>query len=117
MKTSEPYKLLHLHPQGFSHSEAEVVGDMTSLTELRLAIIHAQEYGQAQVRVMAGDGESYVVNVRLADAPRFHREPLPYVEPLIWEAERRHAAELAELMDQNRRLRVQVQELIRCQPA
>ena len=106
-------KLLHLHPQGFCHGDAEVTGDMTGLTELRAAITNAQERGQDTISVMAGDGESYTVTVCLVDPPRFPREALPYVDPLIWDAERRRSAELLELVEQNRRLRTQLQELIR----
>jgi len=107
------FKLLHLHPQGFCHGDAEVVGDMHGLTELRIALIDAQQYGRAQVRVMAGDGEGYTTTVRLVDPPRFDREPLPYIDPLIWDAERRRSAELLTLVEQNNQLRAQVQDLIR----
>lgn len=84
--------LLHILPQATYHGPAEIRGSPSAIRRLGEALITASGCRQTEgvnIRMMASDGECYVVVIRAMSDKQMDAGPLPYAQlGHSWEFER-----------------------------
>lgn len=75
-----PESYLHVYPQHYEHSSAQIVGNHESMTRLRSMLDEVLEKGSSEGEFMAYDGESYTIRLIVYSESNAMSMAVPYVD-------------------------------------
>lgn len=69
---------LQIYAQGFEHDDAQIVGTLDALKQLRRALDQAIEHGAVRAEFFASDGEGYWLFIETSTDELMDKMRLPY---------------------------------------